>query len=62
MILKWRSSHNYYIIDVSNFCLGMWGSFGVSIDLPKLEDTDLTMEARLKTDPESEVTTKLLCY
>ena len=55
MILKWRSSHNYYIIDVSNFCLGMWGSFGVSIDLPKLEDTDLTMEARLKTDPEMEV-------
>ena len=39
----------------------MWGSFGVSIDLPKLEDSDLTLEATLKTDPETEVTLKLLC-
>ena len=34
----------------------MWGSFGVSVDLPKLEDSDLTMEATLETDPEMEVT------
>ena len=40
----------------------MRGSFGVSIDLPKLEDSDLTMEATLKTDPEMEVAPKLLCY
>ena len=29
----------------------MWGSFGVSVDLPKLQDSDLTMEATLETDP-----------
>ena len=40
----------------------MGGSFGVSIDLPKLEDSDLTMEAKLNTDPEMEVTLKLQCY
>ena len=40
----------------------MWGSFGISIDLPKLEDSDLTMEATLKTGPEMEVTPNLLCY
>ena len=40
----------------------MWGSFWVSIDLPKLEDSDLTMEVKLKTDPEMEVTLKLQCY
>ena len=40
----------------------MWGSFGVRIDLPKLEDSDLTMEAKLETDPEIEVTPKLQCY
>ena len=40
----------------------MWGSFGVSIDLPKPEDLYLTMEARLKNDPEMEVIPKLLCY
>ena len=38
----------------------MWGSFWVSIDLPKPEDSDPTMEARLKSDPEMEVTPKLL--
>ena len=40
----------------------MLGSFGVSIDLPKLEDSDLIMEAKLETDPEMEVTPKLLGY
>ena len=40
----------------------MWGSFGISIDLPKLEDSDLTREATLKTDPEMEVIPKLLSY
>ena len=40
----------------------MLGSFGVSIDLPKLEDSDLTVEAMLKTYPELEVTLKLLFY
>ena len=40
----------------------MWGSFGVRIDLPKLEDSDLTVEVRLKTDPEIEVISKLLGY
>ena len=62
MILKWRSSHNFYIIEASNFYLGMWGSFGVRIDLPKLEDSDLTMEARLKTDPKMKDIPKLLYY
>ena len=28
----------------------MWGSFGVSIGLPKLEDSDLTMEATPEND------------
>ena len=42
--------------------LYMWGSFGVSVDLPKLEDSDMAMDARLKTNPEMEVTPKLLCY
>ena len=60
--IKWKSSGNFNVIDTSSFCLGMWGSFGVSIDLPKLEDSDLTMEATLKTDPEMEVTPKLLGY
>ena len=40
----------------------MWGSFGVSIDLARIEDTVLTMEAILKTDPEMEVTPKLISY
>ena len=50
----------------------MWGSFGVSIDLPKLDDSDLTMEAMLKTDPvieailktdpKMEVAPKLISY
>ena len=41
----------------------MWGGlFGVSIDLQNQEDSDLTMEATLETDPEMEVTPKLLCY
>ena len=40
----------------------MWGSFGISIDLPEQEDSDLTREATLKTDPEMEVTSKLLSY
>ena len=54
MILKWRSSQNFYVTEVSNFYLGMWGSFGVSIDLPKLEDSDLTKEPRLTNDPKME--------
>ena len=40
----------------------MWGSFGVSIDLPKLEDSDLTVEVKLETDPGMKVSPKLLCY
>ena len=40
----------------------MWGSFGVKIDLPKLENTEMTMEARLTNDPEIEVSTKLVSY
>ena len=40
----------------------MWGSFGVRIDLPKLVESDLTMEAKLKNDPEMEVIPKLLGY
>ena len=62
MILKWRSSQNFYVIEVSNFYLGMWGSFGDSTNLPKPEDSDLTMKARLKTDPKIKVIPKLLCY
>ena len=38
----------------------MWGSFGISIDLPKLEDSDLTMEATTENDSEMEVNPKLL--
>ena len=40
----------------------MWGLFGISIDLPEIEDLDLTREATLKTDPVMEVTPKLLSY
>ena len=40
----------------------MWGSFGVYIDLPKLENSEVTMEARLTNDPEIEVRTKLVGY
>ena len=40
----------------------MLGSFGVNIDLPKLENTEMTMEARLTNDPKIEVRTKLVGY
>ena len=40
----------------------MWGSFGVNIDLPKQEDSEVTKEARLTNDPEIEVRTKLVSY
>ena len=40
----------------------MWGSFGVHIDLPKLEDSEVTMEAGLTNDPKIEVRTKLVGY
>ena len=40
----------------------MWGSFGVSLDLPKLEDSDMAMEAIFKNDPEMEVIPQLLDY
>ena len=40
----------------------MLESFGVHIDLPKLENTEMTMEARLTNDPEIEVRTKLVGY
>ena len=40
----------------------MWGSYGVYIDLPKLENSEVTMEARLTNDPEIEVRTKPMSY
>ena len=40
----------------------MWGSFGVYIDLPKLDNSEVTMEARLTNNPEIEVRTKLVSY
>ena len=40
----------------------MWGPFGVYIDLPKLEDSEKTMEARLTSDPEIVVRTELVSY
>ena len=40
----------------------MWGSSGVHIDLPKQEDSEVTMEDRLTNDPEIEVRTKLVGY
>ena len=40
----------------------MWGSFGIYIDLPKLEDSEVTMKARLTKDPEMEVRKKLIGY
>jgi len=40
----------------------MLGSFGVQIDLPKLEDSELTMEARVANDPGIEVRTNLVSY
>ena len=40
----------------------MWGSFGMHIDLPKQEDSEVIMEARLTNDPEIEVRTKLVSY
>ena len=40
----------------------MWESFGVLIDLPKQEDSEVTVEARLLNDPEIDVRTKLVSY
>ena len=40
----------------------MCGAFGVYIDLPKMENSEVTMEARLTYDPEIEVRTKLVGY
>ena len=40
----------------------MQGSFGVHIDLPKLEESEVTMEARLTNDPEIEVRTKIVSF
>ena len=40
----------------------MWGSFKVLIDLSKVDNLDVTMEARLTNDPEIEVRTKLVGY
>ena len=40
----------------------MWGSFGDNIDLPKQEDSEVTIEARLTNDPEIEVRTKPVGY
>ena len=37
-----------------------WGSFGMHIDLPKQQQSEVTMEARLTDDPEIEVRTKLV--
>ena len=45
-----------------HFKVGMWGSFEVYIDLQKLENSEVTMEARLINDPEMEVRTKLVGY
>ena len=38
----------------------MWGSFGALIDLPKQEDSGVTMEGRLTNDLQIEVRTKLV--
>ena len=40
----------------------MWGYFEIYIDLPKLEDSEVTTEARLTNDPEIEVGTKLVSF
>jgi len=40
----------------------MWGSFGMHIDLPKQQHSEVTMEARLTNDPKIEVRTKLVGY
>ena len=40
----------------------MLRSFGVYIDLPKLENSEVIMEARLTNDPKIEVRTKLVGY
>ena len=40
----------------------MWGSFGMHIDLPKQQYSEVTMEARLTIDPKIEVRTKLVGY
>ena len=40
----------------------MWGSFGIYIDLPKLEDSEVTIEARLTNDPEVEVRKNIMGY
>ena len=62
MILKQRSGQNEYVIEGRHFKVGMWGSFVVYIDLPKLENSEVTMEARLTNDPEIEVRTKPVSY
>ena len=38
----------------------MWVSFGALIDLPKQEDSGVTMEGRLTNDLQIEVRTKLV--
>jgi len=38
------------------------GSFGFYINLTKLENSEVTIEARLTNDPEIEVRTKLVSY
>ena len=47
MIQKWRSAQNFYPFDLRDLYLGIWGAFGISIDGPKLEGSELTMEAKL---------------
>ena len=38
------------------------GSFGIHIDLQKLEDSEVIMEARFTNDPKIEVRTKWVGY
>ena len=40
----------------------MCGLFGVLVDFPNQEDSEVTLEARLSNDPEIKVRTKLVSF
>ena len=47
MVLKWRSALNFYLFGLRNLYLGIWGAFGISFDGQKLDDSELTIKAKL---------------
>ena len=60
MIIEWRSGQNFCLFCLRDLEVGIWGAFGISFDVPNLEGSELTMEAKLYNDPRMEVSRKLL--